>query len=283
MSNSALTQVNIPAYSGNYTKGRSTKITKITLHHVAGVVTAERLGKLFQAVGRNGSSHYGIGNDGTIAQFVPEEDTAWTDGNWDSNCQSVTIETSNSATGGDWKVSDAALQSLIKLCADIAKRNGLGKLVAGKNLTWHSMYAATACPGPYLKSKVDYIAAEANKINYPEKENVDEVVYTVVYGDTLSGIAAKYGTTYQKLAEYNGIANPNVINAGQKIKIPGANKAPDPVVEPEYRTYTVKDNDNLWNIAVKYLGKGTRYKEIMALNGLTSDVIHAGMVLKIPN
>ena len=48
-----------------------------------------------------------------------------------------------------------------------------------------------------------------------------EVVYTVVAGDTLSKIAARYGTTYQKLAEYNGISNPNVISVGQKIKIPG--------------------------------------------------------------
>lgn len=48
-----------------------------------------------------------------------------------------------------------------------------------------------------------------------------ETVYTVVAGDTLSKIAAKYGTTYQKLAEYNGIANPNLIRVGQKIKIPG--------------------------------------------------------------
>lgn len=47
-----------------------------------------------------------------------------------------------------------------------------------------------------------------------------EVVYTVVAGDTLSKIAARYGTTYQKLAEYNGISNPNVISVGQKIKIP---------------------------------------------------------------
>lgn len=48
-----------------------------------------------------------------------------------------------------------------------------------------------------------------------------EIVYTVQKGDTLSGIAARYGTTYQKLAEYNGIANPNVIIVGQKIRIPG--------------------------------------------------------------
>lgn len=47
-------------------------------------------------------------------------------------------------------------------------------------------------------------------------------VYTVVKGDTLSAIAAKYGTTYQALAAYNGISNPNIINVGQKIKIPNA-------------------------------------------------------------
>lgn len=44
------------------------------------------------------------------------------------------------------------------------------------------------------------------------------VYYTVKYGDTLSGIAAMYGTTYQKLAELNGISNPNKIYAGQKIR-----------------------------------------------------------------
>ena len=55
----------------------------------------------------------------------------------------------------------------------------------------------------------------------PQTPAGDEIVYTVVKGDTLSGIAAKYGTTYQILAEYNGIANPNVINVGQKIRIPG--------------------------------------------------------------
>lgn len=43
--------------------------------------------------------------------------------------------------------------------------------------------------------------------------------YTVRPGDTLSGIAEKYGTTYQKLAQINGIANPNKIYAGQRLKI----------------------------------------------------------------
>lgn len=45
------------------------------------------------------------------------------------------------------------------------------------------------------------------------------VYYTVKSGDTLSGIAAKYGTTYQKIAQLNGIRNPNIIYAGQKIRV----------------------------------------------------------------
>lgn len=50
-----------------------------------------------------------------------------------------------------------------------------------------------------------------------------------------------------------------------------------------YRVHTVAKGDTLWGIAVKYLGNGTRYKEIKVLNGLTSDTIFSGQKLKIPN
>lgn len=43
--------------------------------------------------------------------------------------------------------------------------------------------------------------------------------YTVKSGDTLSGIASKYGTTYQKLAKLNNVADPNKIYVGQKIRV----------------------------------------------------------------
>lgn len=99
-----------------------------------------------------------------------------------------------------------------------------------------------------------------------------EQSYTVKKGDTLSKIAAQFGTTYQKLASYNGIANPNVISAGQVIKIPGSG----------VRTYTVKAGDSLWAIADKELGDGSRYNEIKTMNGLTSNTIHAGQILKLP-
>lgn len=51
----------------------------------------------------------------------------------------------------------------------------------------------------------------------------------------------------------------------------------------EFATYRVEVGDTLWGIATRTLGNGTRYKEIMALNGLKSQVIHAGDILKIPH
>lgn len=178
MSKSNLTQIVVPADEGNYTKGRSGRsIEAITIHHMAGRLTAEQCGRIFQTVGRCGSSHYGIGYDGKIAQYVDEADTAWTNSNWDSNCKSVTIETSDNDTS--WYVNDTTLNSLIKLVADIAKRNNLGTLVPGKNLTWHSMFTSTTCPGDYLRSKMQYIADEANKINNENTSNEVNVYYRV--------------------------------------------------------------------------------------------------------
>ena len=184
MSKSSLTQIIVPADVGNYTKGRSgRKIEAITIHHMAGRLTAEQCGRIFQAKGRYGSSHYGVGYDGSIANYVDEEDTAWTNSNWDSNCKSITIEISDN--DNSWYVNDITLNAVIKLVADIAKRRGLGTLVPGKNLTWHSMFTNTTCPGDYLRSKMQYIADEANKINNPEpikEKNTEELAQEVIAG-----------------------------------------------------------------------------------------------------
>lgn len=101
----------------------------------------------------------------------------------------------------------------------------------------------------------------------PTESSAD--VYTVKSGDTLSGIAAKYNTTYQKLAEYNNISNPNKISVGQKIKIPGN------------RTYTVQKGDTLSKIAAKY---GTTYQALAKYNNISNpNIISVGQVIKIPN
>lgn len=66
----------------------------------------------------------------------------------------------------------------------------------------------------YANKKVEEVAQEV------QSNTETDVVYTVKSGDTLSGIALKYNTTYQKLAEYNNIVNPSIIHVGQQIRIP---------------------------------------------------------------
>ena len=192
MIKSPLATETYPAYEGNFTYGRSgRKIEAITIHHMAGRLTAKQCGEIFQQVGRCGSSHYGIGYNGEIACYVGEENTAWTNSNWDSNCKSVTIETSDN--DNSWYVNDTTLNSLIRLVADIAKRNNLGTLVKGKNLTWHSMFTATDCPGAYLLSMLDYIIDEANKINGGSAKN--HIIY-----QTYDNQLGKY---WSEITDYN--------------------------------------------------------------------------------
>ena len=172
MSNSPLVNVTVKAHPSNYTTGRGGyKINHITVHHMAGILTALQCGNIFAKAGRNGSAHYGVGSDGKIGLYVNESDRAWSDSNWQSNCTTVSIETSNSSIGGNWSVSDLTFNKLVELVADIAKRNGLGILVPGKNLTWHSMYTSTTCPGDYLRGKMQELANRANAINSGEQFN----------------------------------------------------------------------------------------------------------------
>lgn len=94
---------------------------------------------------------------------------------------------------------------------------------------------------------------------------ISETTYTVKKGDTLSGIASKYGTTYQKLAEINGISNPNKINAGQVLKINTTSTTSQTTSTSGKVYYTVKRGDTLTSIAKKY---GTSVVKLVALNGI---------------
>lgn len=95
------------------------------------------------------------------------------------------------------------------------------------------------------------------------------IEYTVVKGDTLSGIAKHYGTTYQKIATDNNIPNPNLIYPGQVLKIYTSGSAPNSNAQTAENCsavyYTVQKGDTLWGIAQKY---GTTYQEIARLSGI---------------
>lgn len=180
MSNTSLDYKEYKAHSNNYSVGRAgRKVEKVTIHHMAGVLTAKQCGSIFQDENRKASSNYGIGKNGEIGLYVDEDNTSYADANLESNRTSITIECSNSETGGDWKVSDKVLNKLIELIVDVFKRYNLGKAVKGTNITWHSMYSATTCPGDYLRSKMDYITDEVNKkLGLTQTEVITEVTVT---------------------------------------------------------------------------------------------------------
>ena len=219
--------VNYINLSPNCNAPRNNSIRKITIHHMAGNLSVEQCGNIFADRNRQASSNYGIGSDGRVGLYVDEANRSWCSSNGDNDHQAVTIEVANDVIGGNWHVSDVALAKLIDLCVDICERNHIDRLVftgnASGNLTLHKYFAATACPGPYLESKMPYIAEEVNRRLNTNNNKPGTSSYIVKNGDTLSAIARIYNTTYQALAEYNGISNPDLIYPGQVINIPQTN------------------------------------------------------------
>lgn len=137
---------------------------------------------------------------------------------------------------------------------DVAQVSGNRVLLSGIN-SWIN------------KSDVEIISVSSAPIQTPATNT-----YTVRSGDTLSSIAAKFGTNYQALASLNGISNPNLIYVGQVLRVSGSASAGSVY-------YTVRAGDNLSAIASRY---GTSYQSIASLNGLTNpNLIYAGQTLKI--
>lgn len=217
----------------NHSGQRTQPITKITVHHMAGNLSLETCAKLFNGT-RQASSNYAIDSEGKIALYVEEKNRAWTSSSAWNDQRAVTIEVANNTLAPNWTISSKAYDSLLNLIVDICKRNDIKELefTGDKNgsYTWHCFYAATACPGPFLKQKTTEIVKEVNnrlkagELYQPavEPEKVPEIseeIYTVKKGDTLSKIAKMYGTTYQKIAKDNNIKNPNLIITGQKLVI----------------------------------------------------------------
>lgn len=217
----------------NHYRVRNTKIDTITIHHMAGNLSAETCGVVFQR--RSASTNYGIDSNGRIGAYVPEEYGGWATANPANDKRAINIELANDQIGGDWHVSDTAINRCIELVVDICKRNGITKLnyTGDKtgNLTRHNMFAATACPGPYLQSKFPYIAEEVNK----RLGEVTPTTHTVVAGDTLSSIAAKYNTSVDELVSLN-----ELLKIGQVLKLPASEsiKVGDWVVPTRLVSYT---------------------------------------------
>lgn len=128
----------------------------------------------------------------------------------------------------------------------------------------------------YANPNGEYVAPQPQVQTY-EQPTIQSsgTTYIVQDGDTLSGIAAKFGTTYQHLAEINGIADPNKIYAGQEILIDGI--APTITGNNEY--YTIQPGDTLSGIAERF---DTTYQYLAEINGIDEpNKIYAGTTIRI--
>jgi len=121
-----------------------------------------------------------------------------------------------------------------------------------------------------------------------------EKVHSVQKGETLSSIGSSYGVSWKKLAEYNGLSNPNQLKVGQEIRIPdsfaaapaSSSKVAAPVSSrpsasaiKQGSSYTIQKGDSLSTIAKR---SGLTVSEIKTANSLKSDSIVAGKKLSIP-
>ncbi len=97
-------------------------------------------------------------------------------------------------------------------------------------------------------------------------------VHIVQYGETLSAIAARYGTTASALAQANGIANPNLIYVGQRLVVP--------CTQPTGFVHVVQPGETLTYIALHY---GVDAWSIARANGITNmNFVYVGQRLTIP-
>lgn len=99
-----------------------------------------------------------------------------------------------------------------------------------------------------------------------------DVYYTVKYGDTLSGIAYKYNTTYQTLADWNNIKNPNLIYVGQKLIVKKQNQEKVVNASDETEWYQASKGDKVADIAKRYNVSEANFRSWNQLSSSTSEL-----------
>ena len=109
----------------------------------------------------------------------------------------------------------------------------------------------------------------------PPENNNQKFYYKIKWGDTLSGIAYKYGVSVQQLVSWNNIRNPNLIYAGNSLVIyTNSSVAP----QPSQNIYVIKKGDTLWGIAMRYK---TTVNRLVYINGIRNrNLIYPGQVIR---
>lgn len=127
----------------------------------------------------------------------------------------------------------------------------------------------------FLESPIQ-VEESGNSENYSQ-----DTTYIVQRGNTLSGIARRYGTTVRELVTINSIRNPNLIFIGQDIRVPIKSNMQSDVYDLGHIIYTVKAGNTLSELALEF---NTTVDSIARLNNIRNvNLIYIGERLRIKN
>lgn len=193
---------------GNRQSRRNSHIRGFTIHHQSGVNAHGEASNPRREV----SANYWITNEGAILPNIDESMRAWTTGapgypgGAASDHRNITVEVSNSPAGirnGTYAISNAAMNSLIRLIADVHKRHKLGSVRrgTGSGVAVHRDFVPTACPGPYIMGRLGSIISEAERVRrgkaptpaptpIPQKEDDDGMYKPTVHVRTQGNFEA---------------------------------------------------------------------------------------------
>ena len=179
-------------------------------HHVAGTNNEGAEWGLVHG-SKKVSATYIIRTDSVVGS-VPEEKRPWTTG-WIADRNGITFETVNTTGAPNWEVSDWQIEKGIDLVVDIAYRYGWTE-INNYRLRQHNEWANTACPGPFIKSKWNYILTQANK-RLQEKRN--PVRLPSISSMTFLGLESPY--RFLDTRERSKVGPFNRLEEGQTYKI----------------------------------------------------------------
>ena len=303
--------------SPNKTSPRDHDIDTITIHCMAGNLSIETCANVFAPTSRKASSNYGVDSNGRIGCYVDEADRSWCSSDRANDMRAITIEVANDG-GADtgWHVSGVAMNSLIKLVADVCKRNNIHKLVwsdskddrinhrNGCNMTVHKDFKNKDCPGAYLMSKMPYIADEVNKLlcvsgvsielgvvpsNPAPVKSLDEVAKEVINGKWGNGSERKerleasgynYSDVQAKVNELLG-------SSSKPAPAPAPKPSPQPAPAPARKSITEVahavmrgDYGNGEDRKNRLQSEGYNYSEVQAE---VNRLCHSGSVSSTPS
>lgn len=165
--------------SPNHYHGRNGyAVTHITLHIMVGHLAGTD--SVFLNPGSQASAHYGIGADGTVHQYVREDDGSYSDANFASNNSTISIEHEGGMAGVP--CTQACMDASARLCADIARRHGWTHLWhdgLNGNIWLHREVPGTdhyGCPDRCVNAlPVDQVINRANELLRGDDMSAEDV------------------------------------------------------------------------------------------------------------